>query len=158
MSDPQSELAAMRDRLKRLEALEAIRDLKARYARGSDAVLRGGGREQAVALANLFTEDATGDYGAFGQFSGRASLQHAFEVVIPSGFTWSTHLILSSVLDVHGDTGEGTWYFVVHAQPRSPENAPMTTFYGHYEEKYRKVNGAWKIAALRLHFSAPGAP
>ena len=142
-------------RVARLEALEEIRDLKARYARGSDRVLTTPSREAAIALADLFTEDGSSDLGPFGRFTGRAELIRAFEEVLPAGTRWSVHYVANPEIEVEGDSARGKWYFLIDAQPKSPPNAPLVKFNGEYQERYRKENGAWKIAELVTVFFAP---
>lgn len=142
-------------RLDRLESLEAIRTIKARYAVLADRCLASPSSANAVALADLFTDDAVADYGFFGTFTGRAELLNAFENVLPAGTRWSAHYIVNPILLVDGDTAQGSWSFLIHAVPRTPPDAAQTTFFGGYEEKYRRVGGRWKISELVVRYSSP---
>lgn len=143
-------------RLDRLESLEALRDLKSRYARLADKALCAPSAESAVALADLFTDDAVADYGFFGTFTGRAELLRAFEHILPASTRWSAHYIENPLLTVDGDRAEGTWSFLIHAVPRDPPGAAQVTFYGTYEEAYRRVGGAWKIDRMLVRYASPG--
>ncbi|MDC0749211.1 nuclear transport factor 2 family protein [Polyangium mundeleinium] len=142
-------------RIDRLESLEAIRTLKAQYAVFADRCLVAPSVEHARALADLFTDDATTDYGFFGTFSGKEALFHAFAEVLPASARWAAHHVMNPILSVDGDTAEGTWAFVAHSVPREPKDAARLTYFGSYEEKYRRVGGAWKIASIVVHFSSP---
>lgn len=52
-------------------------------------------------------------------------------------------------------TASGSWYFVIHSKPRQPADAPVTTFYGSYDERYRNEPGGWRIASLTAIYSMP---
>ncbi|MDI1447974.1 nuclear transport factor 2 family protein [Polyangium sp. 6x1] len=142
-------------RLDRLESVEALRALKARYAVLADRCLGAPSHANALALADLFTDDAAADYGPFGVFSGKEELLRAFAEVLPAGTRWSAHHVVNPVLSVQGDTAEGTWCFLVHRIPRDPPDAARATVFGGYEEKYRRVGGVWKIASLVVRYSMP---
>lgn len=142
-------------RIDRLESLEALRTLKAQYAVLADRCLLAPSAENARALADLFTDDATTDYGFFGKFVGKDALVRAFAEVLPAGSRWAAHHVLNPILSVDGDTAEGTWSFVAHSVPREPKDAARLMYFGSYEEKYRRVGGAWKIASLIVRFSSP---
>jgi hypothetical protein len=139
-----------------LDELEAIKALKSRYARAADACLRSPGEGHEAALADLFTDDAEVDYGPFGRFRGRSELLDAFGSVIPAAVSWSTHCMLNPLLSLEtASTASGSWYFVIHSKPRQPADAPVTTFYGSYDERYRKEPGGWRIASLTAIYSMP---
>ncbi|MDC3979729.1 nuclear transport factor 2 family protein [Polyangium jinanense] len=142
-------------RIDRLEALEALRTLKARYIVLADRCLITPSVDNAHALVELFTDDATADYGPFGKFSGKDGLVRAFAEVLPAGSRWAAHYAMTPILSVDGDTAEGTWAFFVHNVPREPKDAAQRTYFGSYEEKYRRVGGVWKIASLVVLFSSP---
>ena len=63
------DLADLERRVRALEDIEAIKQLKYRYA---DACDRG---YDADALADLFTEDAVWDGGLFGRYEGREAIR-----------------------------------------------------------------------------------
>ncbi len=151
-----AEHGGLAGRVATLEALSSLQDVMSRYARFADLALGSPSHEHAVALADLFTDDATADYGPFfGSFSGRAALINAFENILPAGTRWSAHYVVNPLLEVSGDTAQGTWAFLIHAVPRNPPDAGPVTFYGRYEEQLRRVGGTWKIASLVVHYSSP---
>ncbi|MFT3776047.1 MAG: nuclear transport factor 2 family protein [Minicystis sp.] len=137
------------------EDFEALRNLKARYATLADRCLTTPSHENAVALADLFTDDAVGDYGFFGRFQGRADLVRAFESVLPAGMRWSMHYITNPELSVDGSHAKGAWYFLVSAVTKDAPPGAMASFYGLYEDVYVKTATGWKFASLVVHFNTP---
>jgi hypothetical protein len=134
------------DRLDRLEAIEEIRDLKARYFRLMDT-------RQWEALRDVFTAD--------------------MQVVTPDGKVWmeggdayadSLKFGLENAVSCHqGLTGEiavidaenarGIWAMqdVITWTDRHPrEGWKAILGRGHYHETYRREGGAWRIATLML--------
>lgn len=156
-NDGSSEGNGLSQRLARLEDLEALGRLKSLYAVNADKVLRTPSRAHAVALSELFTDDAVGDYGFFGRFEGKAALLDAFENVLPAGTGWSTHYLANPVLDVQGSQASGTWYFLIYAQAKSPPFGPTQNFFGHYEDQYVKSGGIWRHSSLIVHYAVPPA-
>jgi hypothetical protein len=151
MSNSQS----LAERVEQLEAREAIQQLKARYARGADAVLNDPGTASATALADLFTDDGVLDLGPFGRYEGRAALLNAFENVLPAATKWSTHYIMSPLLEVGGANATGTWYYLIQMLPADPPDAPLTAIYGSYTDSYEKVGAVWKIKQSVSAFFVP---
>ena len=134
------------DRIARLEAIEEIRNLKARYFRHIDCKLWD-------ELPSVFTAD--------------------MKVVTPDGRVWieggdkyaaSLQQGLASAVSCHqGLTGEikiidaenakGIWAMqdVITWNDRHPrEGWKAILGRGHYHETYRFENGAWRIATLTL--------
>lgn len=140
------------------EVHEALRTLKALYARRADAVFRQPSRASAVALADLFTEDGILDLGPLGRYEGRAALLDAFENILPKGTAWSVHHITNPILEVDGNHAKGSWYFLVFAQTRASPPPPVDTLHGGYEDKYACIAGTWKIAESIAWFTQPAAP
>ena len=134
-----------------------IQELKAKYARYADAVFRTSGRvAAATALADLFTDDGTLNLGPFGTYSGRADLLNAFQTILPAGTAWSTHYIVSPIINVSGSDATGDWYYLIQMVPRTPPHAPVIPIYGGYQDKYKKVHGQWKIQeSISLFFTPP---
>jgi len=138
-----------------LEARVDIAELKARYARGADAVFNDPGPANAAVLADLFTEDGVLDLGPFGRYEGRANLLNAFENILPQGTKWSTHYIVSPLLTVNGNEAVGNWYYQIHAVPAAPPGAGLIQILGSYADAYVKVAGGWKIKESIATIFAP---
>lgn len=134
------------DRLQRIEAIEAIRNLKARYFRLMDT-------KQWDALRQVFTSDmrVVTPEGAVYVESGAAyaeSLRHSLEHAV------SCHQGLTAEIEILDDgTATGIWAMqdVIEwqtAHPRAGWKAILGR--GHYHETYRIEDGAWRIATLTL--------
>lgn len=146
---------ALRRRVRRLEAREAIEELKASYARLADAVFREPGQASAVALAALFTDDGVLDLGPFGRYEGRPALLNAFENILPLATKWSTHYIVNPKLVIDGDEAQGHWYFLIKSVPQDPPNAPLIEIMGAYADRYQRVDHEWKIRESISSFFVP---
>jgi hypothetical protein len=158
-TDHSSDANGTSDRLDKLEALEELRKLKSRYAINADRVLSTPSQAHAVALADLFTDDASVNLGPFGTYVGRAALLNAFENILPAATGWSTHYMANPVVDVQGSQATGTWYFLIFAQAKDAPGGPILNFWGYYEDEYVKTGGVWKQSSLIAHyFTPPAAP
>ncbi len=142
-------------RVAALEDLEALRNLKSRYAMGADKCLSTPSRAHAEELVELFTDDAVGDYGFFGRFEGRAQLVHAFENVLTAATRWSLHYMANPVLEVDGSHAKGSWYFLVYAVAKDAPPGPPQNFFGRYEDRYVKTEEGWKIQSTTVLFVQP---
>lgn len=135
------------DRLERIEAIEDIRNLKARYFRLMDT-------KQWDALADVFTPDlriVTPD--------GRVWLEggQAYADSLRFGLTdaVSCHQGLTGEIEITGaDTASGIWAMqdVIEWTDRHPREGWRAILgRGHYHETYRRGDdGQWRIATLTL--------
>lgn len=134
------------DRCQRLEAIEAIKCLKARYFRFMDT-------KQFDALPSLFTSDLQiiSPDGAIWMTGGdafAASLRSSLEksVSCHQGFTAEIEI-------VDADHATGIWAMqdVIAWEDRHPREGWKSILgRGHYHETYRREGGAWRIATLQL--------
>lgn len=137
-----------------MDDIEQIKQLKARYFRfmdmkdwegyrslfTDDVVFDVRGGMAPSKIDDVYDEpalvgpDATVDYI-------RGGLQHA--VSAHQGF-------LPEISLTSADTAQGVW--AMTDVIRAPEGAPFSMIrgFGHYHETYRRENGDWKIAKLRL--------
>ncbi len=128
-------------RITRLEDLEAIRQLKARYCEICDD------DHNPDRIVGLFTEDGIWEGRGIGRAEGHQEIRALFER-FRTLIRFSQHMSMNPVIEVHGETAKGTWYFF----------GPFTLAEGNqavwqacrYHEDYRKVGGEWKIAHLRV--------
>ena len=133
----------------------AIEELKAAYARRADAVFRTPGQASAVALADLFTVDGVLDLGPFGRYEGRPALLNAFENILPLATKWSTHYILSPIIDIaqDGKSATGSWYFIIKSVPQNP--VQLIEILGGYDDQYKRIDGKWLIRESLSSFFVP---
>lgn len=137
--------------------IRAIEVLKAKYARYADEVFRtSGSAAAATALADLFTDDAVLDLGPFGRYVGRTQLLNAFQTTLPAATAWSTHYIVSPIIEVSSHEATGDWYFLIYLVPKVPAHSPVSTINGGYKDKYVEDGGVWKIKeTISLFFLPP---
>jgi hypothetical protein len=130
-------------RVAKLEAIEEIRSLKARYAKACDD---GYLPENMVPL---FTEDAvwTDVTGRFGTHEGRQAVCDFFDGVSDS-ISWAGHYMIAPNITVNDDleTATGTWYLW---QPCTIDGEAIWLA-GTYLDHYRKDDGVWKMSRLEL--------
>jgi len=132
-----------------LLAKEAIKDVKARYCRFLDT-------KDWAGFANLFTADATMDVREDTGLDPVTGLEAIVaQVRFAVDHASSSHQVHTPEVELTGpDAARAVWAMrdrVVWRPGRSPiEGVGSITGYGQYHETYRRVDGEWKIASLRL--------
>ncbi len=132
--------------IEQLEAIEAIRHLKARYFRYMDT-------KQWDLLPTVFTADMRvvspgGETWLEGGDAFAASLQNSLEnsVSCHQGFTAEI-----DILDADNATGIWAMQDVIEWEDKHPrEGWKSIVGRGHYHETYRREQGQWRIATLSL--------
>lgn len=144
--------------LDELLALEEIRSLRAEYSAHFDS-------HSVDALAALFTEDAVCEFGQYGEWRGRETIRENYAKVIgaiKAPFD-TLHVATNPFIRVTGPTtAVGRWYLVDLLARQTPgvfeskggHDDPLI-YLGMYEDDYRKVDGRWRIAHVKLHFLWP---
>jgi ketosteroid isomerase-like protein len=128
-------------RIKVLEDIEAIKQLKRRYCTYCDDSY------DADALANLFTEDAVWDGGMRGKSEGREQIRVFFQRA-PERLSFAVHMVMNPIIEVNGDTATGVWYLF---QPCTFADGNRAVWgAARYDEEYVRVNGQWKFQNLKL--------
>jgi hypothetical protein len=134
------------NRLERLEAVEAIRNLKAKYFRLIDT-------KRWDELSGIFTADLRivapdGKLWLEGGEAYAGSLRHGLKHAV------SCHQGFGGEIEVlDADNARAIWAMqdVIEWQDRHPrEGWKAILGRGHYHETYRREYGAWKIATLTL--------
>jgi hypothetical protein len=139
----QTDLSELFADVRRLKDIEEIKQLKARYFRYVDL-------HWWPELRELFTDDAVFEIGE--STSGPNTAEE---------FIASLARHLSEAMTVHHghtpeiqivdtETAHGIWSMFDVVEPPSGSGYPLLTGFGHYTEDYRKVDGVWRIARLRL--------
>ncbi len=121
-----------------LNDIEAIKKLKARYWRCVDKKLW-------TELVEVFTEDATLDYGDTRLDGGKTIAQSIKEVLADAATAHGGH---SPEIEITSDTtAKGIWAFMDYLVWGS--DTKMMGF-GHYEDEYVKEDGHWRIKSTKL--------
>lgn len=131
-------------RIAKLEAAEAIRSLKARYAKACDIGY------SPEAMRPLFTEDAVwSDVNErfTGTHEGRDAICDFFAGA-SERISWAGHYMIGPDINVADDleNATGTWYLW---QPCTVDGE-AAWIVGTYADQYRLEDGDWKIARLEL--------
>ncbi len=135
-----------------LLAIEEIKALKARYFRFMDT-------HDWTGFRDLFVDDALFDVrGALEEAPNIEGLEpirgaDAITDYVRTGITpiKSAHYGHMPEIEILTDkTARGIW--ALADVLRTPAGEPFRIFYGygHYHEEYRKVDGRWRIASLKL--------
>lgn len=124
-----------------LVALEQIRALKYRYLKALDL-------KNWDEFADTFAEDATGDYGSPSggrplQFSGRDAIAGYMRTSLEANII-TVHVCSHPVIEVDGETATGSW--CLEDTVIVPEFDIMIRGAAYYDDRYRIVDGQWKIA------------
>lgn len=143
MAHVSQDLAA---RVARLEAIEAIRELKERYADVCDTGY------DPVGMRPFFTEDAVWDGGPrFGRYEGVDAICDFFAAV-SSQITWALHYMIGSTIDVadDGQTATGSWYLFEPVTMATDEGPRAMIITGRYADRYRLEPDGWKFSEVVL--------
>jgi hypothetical protein len=142
-----------------LLTIEEIKELRLGYSEHFDAA-------NLDALAELFTDDATCDFGEYGTWVGKDTIRKNYaETLRAVGAPFdSMHYVMNPRIRLTGPTtANGRWYLMDFLTRQKPVTE-METRGGHdnpllwlaiYEDDYVKVGGKWKISYCKLHFLWP---
>lgn len=120
----------------------AICEVKARYCRFMDT-------KQWDAWRDLFTEDYELDVSEAGgppPIKGRTeALEMAMSFVLPA---ITVHQVHFPEITIDGDTAEGIW--AMQDRVIFGPQGPSLLGFGHYRDRFRRLDGVWKISASKL--------
>lgn len=98
----------------------------------------------AAAFADLFAPTGTLTVGEK-RITGHDSLQAFIENRNDSELTASMHLAANPLLDSHGDTATGRWYYAV---AKTYEDGRHELGFGTHDVEYQQTTDGWKIAHI----------
>jgi hypothetical protein len=135
------DLVELERRITRIEDLESIKQLKARYCEICDD------DHNPDRITTIFTEDGIWEGRGIGKAKGHGEIRKLFE-----GFqkmmSYSQHMVMNPVIEVDGNSAHGTWYFFGTFTFYEGNQAKWQA--ARYHEDYLKVDGDWKIQHLRV--------
>lgn len=147
-------MPTVEERLARLEAIEEIRRLKARYAHAADGkytddhVRRGQDEIDRIARvqADCFTADAVWDGGPqWGRSEGREAI---FAMVSRSVWSMTMHYLLMPDIEVNGSSATALWYQWQVGTLTEGNRAMIMA--ATTRDTYRIEDGEWRIARLEF--------
>jgi ketosteroid isomerase-like protein len=131
----------LEQRITRVEDLEAVKQLKARYCEICDD------DHDPKRITTLFTEDAIWEGPAIGRAQGHAEIRALFEG-FQQQIRFSQHMVMNPVIEIDGDRARGRWYFLGMFTFYEGNQAKWLT--ARYHEDYVKSSGEWKISRLQV--------
>ena len=134
-------------KLQKLLDISEIAALKARYCEFTDLTSTDPATA-AARLAQVFTEDVTGDYGELGLFKGRSAVLDFLVKKIGGTTNWMWHAIHSPQIAVTGDAATGQWTLVARLIWTSAPDKTETLI-GRYKDEFRRTPAGWLISSLR---------
>lgn len=144
---------SLEQRLADLEAIEAIRQLKARYCAACDD------DHNPDTLATLFHDDAVWEATSNGRFEGIEAIRGFFAGLRASGrIRRSAHHAINPIIEVHGDAAIGHWRLIMLYSTRLPSgDVQHLRIIGWYRESYRRHEGEWRFQSLYCEVEEHGA-
>ena len=131
----------LEQRITRLEDIEAIKQLKARYAEICDDL------HNPDRICSVFAPDAIWESPDFGVAKGHAQIRELF-VNFQKMFSFSQHNMMNPIITVDGDRATGSWY--IFGPWTQTEDSAQKWLALRYDDDYVKVDGEWKYAHLRV--------
>jgi hypothetical protein len=141
-------LAAIEKRLARLEEIEAIKGVIARYTDGADK------RNDPAIMGPLFHEDAIWEAEGFGQHRGSATIATALAEIARTQITWSIHYMVLPTVTVgqDGQTASCQWYLWELAKVRGPDAVVHDSWFAaKYGSNLVKDAKGWRFTWLKLN-------
>lgn len=129
-------------RVRRLEDIEEIKQLKATYCRFCDDGYDPDG------ISSLFTEDGVWDGGStFGRAEGREGIHKHFRGAA-ARISIARHQVMNPIIEVDGDEATGHWLLFQPCTDAPTDQALWLA--ATYADRYRRVDGRWLIAHLHI--------
>ncbi len=139
-------------RLRAVEDVQAIQNLKAHYAELTDRRYGADGvrpRDQlenlAREIASLFTDDAVWDAGGtLGRCEGREAIYERF---LHPTLLFSWHYFVKPRITVDGDAARARWDILA---PCTTADGRARWLAGYEDDEYRRVEGDWLHSRMKL--------
>lgn len=132
------------ERVDRLESIEAIRSLKARYCAGCDD------DHNPDTLLALFWPDAVWEASEIARCEGHAEIRAFFQQMRDGGtMRNSGHHAVNPDITVDGDEATGHWRLIMLWTGNAVDgDIQYQRIIGWYRERYQRRNGVWKFQHL----------
>jgi hypothetical protein len=132
-------------RIARLDAIEAIKQLKARYCAYCDD------NYDPEGIGALFVEDGIWDGERFGRYVGREEIK-AFFRRVSGEIVFAAHLVLNPIIEVQdADHATARWRLIMPATFRTNGKNEARWLVVAYRDDHVRVNGVWMFKHMRIH-------
>jgi hypothetical protein len=145
MDKKTKESEVLEARLSKVEAIQEITNLQARYAYIIDT-------KQEKKVPDLFAANFIAEYDYMGTYKTKAELA-AFLAASNAASPMFKHQMQTPLIEVDGDNAKGTWYLFCPFTVTYPEGPVAGWAQGKYENDYVKEGGKWKFKHLRFKFT-----
>lgn len=135
------DLNELERRITRLEDIEAIKQLKARYSHICDDM------HNPDRIASVFAPDGIWESPDFGQAHGHAEIRELFRK-FQQMFSFSQHNMMNPVIEVNGNRATGIWYIMGPWDHTASGDKKWMAL--RYDDDYVKLDGEWKYQHLRV--------
>jgi putative polyketide hydroxylase len=136
-------ISPLPQRLRRLEDIEAITDLTARYA---DGVNQWNGKKLNLeAIPHIFAADATAENPGSPTIHGVEAIAAALPVAT-ANVTFAMHALLNPIITIDGDSATSTCLMWVAAVIDDPGAAYLSA-----DLTYTRTPAGWRIQSVRVH-------
>lgn len=140
-------MATIEERLDRLEAIQEIKDLKARYFLACD-------QKRHEDVRDCFAEgEVVIEYGRIGSFSHRDDMVEVFQRLACQEHMVEMHHAQNSQITIHSaDTASAVWglyYYLIDTKHKT-----CTQLGGSYDDEYIRVEGRWQISKTVYHLTS----
>lgn len=131
-------MSDLAQRIQRLEDIESIKQLKAKYLHACD-------RKDIAAIRECFlASDVIIDYGAIGRFTDREGLIAVFEeMAAKTGVIDAHHGQNPQIEILDNEQAQATWDLYFYQV--NPDANTVTQLAGFYKDRYEKTGNEWKI-------------
>ncbi len=140
--------ADIEKRLQRMEDIEAIKQLIARYAKAVD------NNGDPKLLAPCFTEDAVWNCEGVGGWQGRDAVVQGLRETCTVTLPWALHYMTQPIIDIseEGQTATGEYYLWELAKATQEDGGATedTWIGGWYESQFRKEGDTWRCNHMEL--------
>lgn len=141
---------ALEQRLARLEASDAIRNLIGLYAVGADR------RNDPAIFGMLYAEEAVWESAGFGRFEGRTRITQELARLGREQVLWSLHVMANPLIDIalDGAHAEARWVLWELASIGNGEGQGNDHWLGgqYHCDVVRTAEG-WRFSHVRLHLA-----
>lgn len=140
-----NESSSLEQRLRKLEDVEEIKKLKARYCEACDGGWDGRASHDLEKIVALFAEDGVWDGGVYGRREGRDGIRDYYRnnPEVPFAF----HLLANPIIEVDGDRATGRWHLLI-SLTQADQSAMLVG--GVFDDEYARTAEGWRIKRSRF--------
>jgi hypothetical protein len=142
---PMTTESAMEQRIRRLEDIECVKNLTARYADAVDKGWAGKTLDLAV-IPDIFAADARWTSVELGTTIGANAIAAALPAAT-AAVEFAMHAFLNPIVTVDGDTAAGSWLMWI----ASVYNADPGTVHMSADMTYTRTAAGWRIQTVNIH-------